>query len=182
MEINQQTGLVKNIIYHPSPHCNERPSPQIDLIVIHNISLPPNQWGGNYVDQFFLGKLDPHAHPYFKTISHLRVSPHLFIRRDGQVIQYVPFNRRAWHAGESSFQGRMNCNDFSIGVELEGSDDIPYEKIQYQQLAQLVKALQCAYAIPLSHIVGHSDIAPERKTDPGAAFSWDDFYQCLETV
>lgn len=146
----------------------------IDMIVIHGISLPPGQFGGSAVEAFFAGKLDVSQHPYFETISGLRVSSHLFIRRTGEIIQFVPFHQRAWHAGESFYQGKSRCNDFSVGIELEGTDDVPYEQAQYQQLWSVIDVLQQAYpAISSDRIVGHSDIAPGRKTDPGPVFDWD---------
>jgi len=145
----------------------------IDLLVLHNISLPPGEFGGPWIDQLFLNRLDPAAHPYFAEIAHLRVSAHLLIRRDGSLTQYVPFHRRAWHAGVSSFQGREGCNDFSIGIELEGSDHQPFAPAQYEVLAPVVAALRSAYpAITPDRIVGHSDIAPGRKSDPGPCFDW----------
>lgn len=165
----------------PSPNCDERPpNTQIDLLVMHNISLPPNEFGGGYIEDFFLNRLDCSLHPYFESLKTLRVSSHLLIRRDGEVVQFVPFDKRAWHAGASSFQGRPGCNDFSIGIELEGADDIPYEALQYLQLAKITEALMNDYpGIVPSHIVGHSDIAPGRKTDPGHAFDWRCFLDAL---
>ncbi len=181
MKINKVTGRLCNTLFHASPHCDARPPhTTIDLIVIHNISLPPGQFSGEAVDHFFMGKLDPSAHPYFQTIADLRVSSHLFIRRTGQIIQYVPFHKRAWHAGESAFQGRTRCNDFSIGIELEGTDERPYEEAQYQQLACVGALLLNTYPIARDHIVGHETISPGRKTDPGPGFSWDYFHQLME--
>ena len=165
---------VKQII---SPFYDERPTDKsISLLVIHNISLPPNQYGGPYVEQLFTGKLDPNEHPYFATIYQLKVSTHLFIRRDGEIIQFVPFDKRAWHAGKSIFEGQENCNDFSIGIEMEGCDTDNFTDIQYQQLAAVTLLLQQTYAI--KNIIGHSDIAPDRKTDPGPCFDWK-FYREL---
>lgn len=157
-----------------SPHCDARPSDTpIDMIVIHGISLPPAQFGTEQIEKFFSGELDTSAHPYFATIAHLRVSAHLLIDRYGTVIQFVPFSERAWHAGQSQFQGKERCNDFSIGIELEGTDDLPYEPAQYETLAHVIKQLMQHYpAITRERIVGHSDIAPGRKTDPGAHFDW----------
>lgn len=174
MQINKATGLIDGINYIPSPNYNERPHDyEIDLLVVHGISLPPSQFGGDEVVALFTNTLNYEAHPYFKAIKDLKVSAHLFIRRDGSLIQFVPFHLRAWHAGASHFQGRENCNDFSIGVELEGADDIPYAAAQYQQLAEVIPVLQNAYPkITAQRIVGHSDIAPGRKTDPGPAFDW----------
>jgi len=141
--------------------------------VIHNISLPPEQFGSDDIDRFFTNCLDANKHPYFDEICQMQVSSHLLIRRDGEVVQYVPFHRRAWHAGESEFEGRPNCNDFSIGIELEGTDTIPYESIQYQRLQEVIHLLQQAYpAITRERIVGHCHIAPGRKTDPGDVFDW----------
>jgi AmpD protein len=167
----------------PSPNKNTRPLPvRIDLLVIHNISLPPEQFGGGYIEQFFMNKLESSAHPYFETISGLEVSSHVLITREGEVIQFVPFNERAWHAGQSCFQGRENCNDFSIGIELEGADTIPYADAQYTRLAQVSDALMGEYTgIVPAHIVGHSDIAPGRKTDPGEAFDWPRYRTRLTT-
>jgi AmpD protein len=158
----------------PSPNCDERPDGKdISLIVIHGISLPPGEYGGAWIDDLFTNRLDPDAHPYFPGIAHLRVSSHVLIRRDGEVVQYVPFRKRAWHAGESCFQGRSCCNDYSIGIELEGQDDEPYAPQQYDQLAALIQLLARTFPdISSDRIRGHSDIAPGRKTDPGAAFDW----------
>lgn len=157
-----------------SPNCDERPgSGAISLIVVHGISLPPGEYGGPWIDDFFTNRLDASAHPYFKEIINLRVSSHLLIRRDGELVQYVPFSRRAWHAGRSCYRQREACNDFSIGIELEGQDDVPYEPAQYRQLADVVRALRAYYPdIGAQDIVGHADIAPDRKTDPGPAFDW----------
>ncbi len=157
----------------PSPNCNARPqADDIGLIVVHGISLPPGQFGGAYIDQLFSNTLNPAEHPYFAEIAGLTVSAHVLIRRDGELVQYVPFNQRAWHAGRSVYQGRDNCNDFSIGIELEGGDDLPYTAAQYRQLAKLINSLQARYPQTRGHIAGHSDIAPGRKTDPGPAFDW----------
>ncbi len=157
-----------------SPHCDERPAGVIpELVVVHGISLPPGEFGGEGVDQLFTGTLDPREHPFFAQIQGLRVSAHVLIRRDGSLVQYVPFHRRAWHAGVSSFQGRQACNDFSIGIELEGTDETPYEAAQYQRLAGLIRRLRERYpAIGPGRVVGHCHIAPGRKTDPGPAFDW----------
>ena len=158
----------------PSPNCSDRPDPDdISLLVIHNISLPPGQFGGPHIDALFCNMLDGLEHPYFAEICLLRVSSHLLIRRDGLVVQYVPFNRKAWHAGASSFAGRPECNEYSIGIELEGTDDIPFTDSQYQQLAHVTRLLMTAYpAITAGRITGHADIAPGRKTDPGPCFDW----------
>ena len=166
--INQhQLSLAQQI---HSINYNERPNNEISLIVIHNISLPPGQFNNGNIERFFTNRLDPKAHPYFETIKDLKVSAHLLIKRDGAIVQFVPFDKRAWHAGESRFNGRENCNDFSIGIELEGSDNLAYETVQYQALQTTLKQLKAHY--PIEHIVGHSDIAPGRKTDPGQAFNW----------
>ncbi len=166
----------------PSPNCDARPMGcGIELIVIHSISLPPGQYGGTQIDRLFTNSLDPAEHPYFADIAQLRVSSHLLIRRDGELVQYVPFDRRAWHAGQSCFQGREACNDFSIGIELEGMDDEPYTQQQYRQLATVIRLLMQHWpGLGPEAIVGHSDIAPGRKTDPGPAFDWQQLYAMLE--
>ena len=158
----------------PSPNHDERQNPDdLSLIVIHCISLPPGQFGTEGVTQLFTNALNPNEHPYYAGIAHLRVSAHLLIRRTGELVQYVPFNRRAWHAGVSCYAGREVCNDFSIGIELEGTDDTPYEDIQYERLNAVIDALLAAYpTLSLEHITGHEHIAPGRKTDPGVFFEW----------
>jgi len=162
-----------------SPNCDERPD-DISLLVVHGISLPPDEYGGPWIDALFTNTLDPNEHEYFKKICHLKVSSHLLIRRNGELVQYVPFHQRAWHAGESCFKDKVACNDFSIGVELEGSDEQPYTDEQYQQLADVIKAIQAEYpAITHDRITGHSDIAPGRKTDPGPAFDWSRLHALL---
>lgn len=154
-----------------SPNCDDRPSGvEVSLLVLHSISLPPGEYGGDAIEQLFTNRLDPEAHPHFREIAHLRVSSHFLIRRDGELVQFVPVERRAWHAGASSWRGRSRCNDFSIGIELEGSDDAPFEDAQYQRLAELIRELRTI--LPLRDIAAHSDVAPERKTDPGAHFDW----------
>lgn len=150
-----------------------------ELVVVHGITLPPGEFGGPWIDDLFLGRLDPAAHPYFAAIAHLRVSAHLLIRRDGSITQYVPFHLRAWHAGTSVFGGRERCNDFSIGIELEGTDDGPYADVQYARLAGAIHALKKAYPT-LTAVAGHEDIAPGRKTDPGPAFDWGRLARELE--
>ena len=174
-------GWLTGIEHQVSPHFSLRaPDTVVELLVVHNISLPPAQFGGPYITDLFLGRLDASADKYFQAISHLKVSAHCLIRRDGQIIQYVSFDHNAWHAGISSFNGREQCNEFSIGIELEGTDDIPYTDVQYLQLAALVTKLQASYSfISHNNIVGHCDIAPGRKTDPGEAFDWQHFKQCL---
>lgn len=176
---NPDLGMV--VRQCPSPNNDERPpETKIDLLVIHNISLPPGEFGGPWIDDFFLNRLDPDAHPYFRDICKMRISAHLLIRRDGGLVQYVPLPKRARHAGESTFQGRNGCNDFSIGIELEGTDDIPYTEAQYQALALVTQKIMQAYpAITPEHITGHSDIAPNRKTDPGPAFDWEYYHTLL---
>lgn len=159
----------------PSPHADARPPrSEIELVVIHGASLPPGEFGGPWLEALFTGRLDHSAHPYFATLKGLRVAPHLLIRRDGEVVQFVPFDRRAWHAGRSSWHGRSECNDFSIGIELEGGDEIPYADSQYAALARVLPALVAAYpGIGGESLAGHSDVAPGRKTDPGTAFDWE---------
>lgn len=155
----------------------------MDLLVIHGISLPPGEFGGGFIEDLFLNRLDPKAHPSFHSIVGGRVSSHLLVRRDGEVIQYVPFHQRAWHAGISEFRGRTRCNDFSIGIELEGNDDTPYETVQYQRLTGLTRLLMKAFpGITLDRIQGHSDIAPGRKTDPGPNFDWNTFRYLLAST
>ena len=174
MQLDRATGWFDGITHCPSPNFNARPAGEaISLLVIHNISLPPACFGSGKVQQFFQNRLDPNEHPYFSSISHLTVSAHLFVERDGAVTQFVSLLDRAWHAGVSSFDGREGCNDFSIGIELEGTDDLPYTDAQYTVLAQLTRQIQAAWpVIGLERIQGHSDIAPVRKTDPGPAFDW----------
>lgn len=165
----------------PSPNHSERPDPDdISLLVIHNISLPPGQFGGPHIDELFCNCLDPNAHPYFAQICELRVSSHLLIRRDGAVIQYVPFDRKAWHAGRSSFEGRAECNEYSIGIELEGTDDTAFTDQQYERLAGITRLLLRHYPrITEARITGHADIAPGRKTDPGPCFDWARYRQLV---
>jgi AmpD protein len=183
VELELPVGLLKSAKYLPSNHCDDRPENQlIDMIVIHNISLPPGEFGTGSVEKFFCDQLDVSQHPFFSTIHHLKVAAHLFINREGAVTQFVPFSKRAWHAGQSIFQGRERCNDFSIGIELEGTDHIPFEEKQYVTLSQIIRLLMKIYpAITRERIVGHSDIAPQRKTDPGPAFDWN-FLDCLLQV
>ena len=167
----------------PSPNCDARPDPDdISLLVIHGISLPPGRFGGGWIDRLFTNTLDARAHPYFAQIATLRVSAHLLIDRRGRLTQYVPFARRAWHAGVSSFEGRERCNDFSIGIELEGTDTQPYTRRQYTRLVRCVHAIRARHPrITPARIVGHSDIAPGRKTDPGPAFDWAYLHALLES-
>ena len=157
-----------------SPNCSSREKGEISLLVIHNISLPPGKFGGGHVEEFFQNILDPQAHPYFDEIKELKVSSHLFIDRDGSITQFVPFDKKAWHAGVSNFNGRENCNEFSIGIELEGTDELEYTHQQYDSLVEVSRELMALYPlITKDNIVGHCDIAPGRKTDPGKAFDWD---------
>ena len=173
MTIDPATGWCQPAQHCPSPNFNERPEGEISLLVIHNISLPPGQFKTGRVQQFFQNQLDCSAHPFFETIAELKVSAHFLIERDGALTQFVSCLQRAWHAGVSSFEGRETCNDFSIGIELEGTDFEPFTDAQYQALTQLTRQLQAQYpAITSSRICGHSDIAPVRKTDPGPHFDW----------
>ncbi|MBF0659062.1 1,6-anhydro-N-acetylmuramyl-L-alanine amidase AmpD [Psychrobacter sp. NG25] len=172
-------GLLSAATWLASPNKNMRPADMnIDTIVIHNISLPPNEFGAcdtdgtHYVKALFTNQIDWNAHSYFKTIEGAEVSAHLFIERDGSITQFVNFNERAWHAGRSSYLGRPECNNYSIGIELEGSDFTPFTDMQYDRLAQVVSAIYEAYPKTRRHLTGHSDIAPGRKTDPGDYFEW----------
>ncbi|TCV99171.1 1,6-anhydro-N-acetylmuramyl-L-alanine amidase AmpD [Biostraticola tofi] len=177
-----ENGWISGAKRVPSPHCDDRPdNEQPSVLVVHNISLPPGRFGGPYIDQLFTGTLEKEADPYFTGIAHLRVSAHCLIRRDGEIVQYVPFDRRAWHAGISCYQGRERCNDFSIGIELEGTDELPYCEAQYRQLADVTQLIMRSYPVTPDRITGHSDIAPERKTDPGRAFLWHHYRQLLGT-
>lgn len=169
MRIDAQ-GLLCGAEYIPSPNCDSRPAGEIELLVVHNISLPPGVFSGDGVHSLFTNTLDADAHPYFREIAGLKVSSHFFVRRNGGIVQFVSCLKRAWHAGVSSWQGRERCNDFSIGIELEGSDDVPFTEAQYSALGELSVALRAAY--PIRGIAGHSDIAPQRKTDPGPHFDW----------
>ncbi len=164
----------------PSTHYNERPEGVTpNLLVIHNISLPPGEFGGPYIDQLFTGTLCADQHPYFAQIAQLRVAAHCLIRREGEIVQYVPFDKRAWHAGQSVYKGIENCNDFSIGIELEGTDELPYTENQYQALTAVTHALIQTYALKSENIAGHSAISPGRKTDPGESFDWNYFYSLI---
>lgn len=170
----QRGGVLEAARQVESPNRDARPPGVVpELIVVHGISLPPGEYGGPWIDLLFTNALPRDAHPYFATVADLRVSSHLLIRRDGELVQYVPFGLRAWHAGVSAWQGRERCNDFSIGIELEGTDDEPYESAQYAVLARVIALLCRAYtSLGPDRIVGHSDVAPGRKTDPGIAFDW----------
>jgi AmpD protein len=172
--VDTGTGLLDWARQVPSPNCDDRPAGvEADLIVVHGISLPPGEFDGPWIDLLFTNALPRDAHPYFETVADLRVSAHLLIRRSGEVVQYVPFQRRAWHAGVSSWEGRERCNDFSIGIEVEGTDHSPYESTQYAMLSRVIVALCRSYPL-LSprRLVGHSDVAPGRKSDPGPSFDW----------
>ena len=170
IQINSN-GICSEAQFIASPNIDTRPkTDDICLIVIHNISLPPNEYGRNGVIELFTNKLNPDEHPYYAEIAHLKVSSHFFIRRDGELIQFASCNERAWHAGASNWQGRERCNDFSIGIELEGSDFEPFEPPQYETLQSLIATIKARY--PIQAITGHSDIAPGRKTDPGPYFDW----------
>jgi N-acetyl-anhydromuramoyl-L-alanine amidase len=177
LKIDAATGLLAGVRQVLSPHFNARPAGVApDLIVVHNISLPPGEFGGPWIDRLFTGNLPPDAHPFFREVADLAVSSHALIRREGRIIQYVPFGERAWHAGRSNYQGRESCNDFSIGIELEGSDETAFTDAQYEQLTALVQALLAVYpTLSPTHITGHSVIAPGRKTDPGPHFDWARF-------
>jgi AmpD protein len=172
--VEAATGRLLAVRQVESPNCDERPAGRVpELVVVHGISLPPGEYGGPWIDALFTNTLPPAAHPYFETVADLRVSSHALVRRDGSVVQYVPFHRRAWHAGASRWRDRERCNDFSIGIELEGTDATAYERAQYSALARIVAALCRAYAtLSPDRVVGHSDVAPGRKTDPGIAFDW----------
>jgi N-acetyl-anhydromuramoyl-L-alanine amidase len=174
LRIDAATGLLAGARQVLSPHFDERPAGTApELLVVHGISLPPGEFGGPWIDRLFTNSLPADAHPYFAEVGPLRVSSHLVVTRDGAVTQYVRFTERAWHAGRSAYQGREACNDFSVGIELEGTDTLPYEPAQYATLAKVVAALCAAYPrLSPARIVGHSDIAPGRKTDPGPAFDW----------
>ena len=170
-------GWISTAIQLASPNVDARPDESdISLLVIHNISLPPGQFGGGHVNALFTNQLNPNAHPYFAQIADLKVSAHVLIDREGVVTQFVPFHQRAWHAGMSVFDGRSACNDYSIGIELEGADTTPYTNLQYARLAQITQCLMAKYpALTAKRIAGHSDIAPGRKTDPGVSFDWARF-------
>lgn len=174
MKIDKASGCLTTATQLSSPNCDARPDPEdISGIVIHNISLPPGQFGGAWIADLFLNQLDTNAHPYFAEIAGLKVSSHLLIRRDGEIQQFVPFHKRAWHAGKSCWDGRECCNDFTIGIEMEGDDFSAFEHIQYQQLARVIQCLVKNYAkLSQKRITGHEHIAPGRKTDPGPFFDW----------
>ncbi|MEN8719117.1 MAG: 1,6-anhydro-N-acetylmuramyl-L-alanine amidase AmpD [Oceanococcaceae bacterium] len=175
-------GWLTGVHRRPSPNADDRPDPEdVSLLVVHNISLPPKIFGGPGVYQLFENRLDPNAHPFYAEIADLRVSAHLWIRRTGAMVQFVSLTRRAWHAGVSQWQGRERCNDFSIGIELEGCDDRPFTRAQYQQLSCVITCIGARYPrITPARIVGHSDIAPGRKTDPGPHFDWERLRRALD--
>ena len=178
-----EKGWLSGARHLPSPHQNGRPNGEVSLLVVHGISLPPGEFGGPWIGDLFLGRLDPEAHPYFAGIASLQVSAHCLIRRDGELVQFVSFDERAWHAGVSEFAGRTACNDFSIGIELEGTDDSGYTPAQYETLVAVTRVLLQHYPdLTPERIVGHSDIAPGRKTDPGPGFDWDLYRQLLTSV
>ena len=174
MRVDTATGLVEGVRYVASPNHDERPAGMVPvLLVIHAISLPPGEFGGPYVEQLFTNTLNPAEHPAFHELDGLEVSAHLFVRRGGEAVQFVPLHRRAWHAGESSYEGRSRVNDFSIGIELEGSENTDFEDAQYRMLTDLTHAILYAYPVlTCERILGHADIAPGRKTDPGPHFDW----------
>ncbi len=177
MKADFVSGLVEGVRYIPSPNCDPRPEGMVpEVLVIHSISLPPGQFGGPGIEQLFCNHLNPEEHPYYREIKDMQVSAHLLVRRSGEVIQFVPLHWRAWHAGQSSCEGRTRVNDFSIGIELEGADDQPFEPAQYQVLAELTHAIRRIYpAITPERIYGHADISPGRKTDPGPSFDWQHY-------
>jgi len=179
--VDKATGLLEQATLRPSPNCDARPDGgDPSMIVLHGISLPPGEFGGPEIEALFLNRLDWDAHPYFRQIRGLEVSAHLLIRREGSVVQFVPFTQRAWHAGESCFRGRQRCNDFSIGIELEGEDETPYDDRQYAVVQGVIQALCAAYpGISPREVAGHCDIAPGRKVDPGPAFDWLRLYDGL---
>lgn len=191
MRIDPESGWLapsERVRHVPSPNRNERPEgAEPELVVVHGITLPPGEHGGPWIDHLFTNRLDPQGHPYFRDVAPLRVSAHALVRRDGEIVQYVPFHERAWHAGDSAWQGREGVNDFSIGIELEGTDDTPYEEAQYEALAELVRLLGERYPGILDEqgrprLAGHSDVAPGRKTDPGESFDWPKLRRLLDPV
>lgn len=182
LTIDTQCGRLVDARWVASPNCDDRPlGCEIDLVIIHGISLPPGEFGGPWIEALFTNTLNPNIHPYFAEVHTLRVSAHLLIRRDGELVQFVPFHRRAWHAGASRYLQRANCNDYAIGIELEGTDDTPYAEVQYRQLERAVRALSVSYPrITAERVVGHCDVAPGRKSDPGPAFDWPRLYAALD--
>jgi AmpD protein len=182
--IDTRSGWMAGARPVPSPNFDPRPGGILpELIVVHGISLPPDEFGGPWIDRMFTNALPPAEHPYFEQVKDLKVSTHLLIRRDGELVQYVSLHDRAWHAGASSYQGRERCNDFSVGIELEGADEIPYEPAQYRMLSAVILELCRAYpSLSPTRIAGHNDIAPGRKTDPGPAFDWQRLYALLRAA
>jgi AmpD protein len=174
LHVDAASGRLVGAHQVESPNCDDRPAGQApELLVVHGISLPPGEFGGPWIDALFTNRLPADGHPYFATVAGLRVSAHVLVRRDGSVVQYVPFHRRAWHAGASQWRGRERCNDFSVGIELEGTDATAYTPVQYRVLARIVAELCRAYpTLSADAVVGHSDVAPGRKSDPGIAFDW----------
>ncbi|MEZ5564819.1 MAG: 1,6-anhydro-N-acetylmuramyl-L-alanine amidase AmpD [Gammaproteobacteria bacterium] len=183
LNLSAGTGLFSGARQLSSPHQDARPpGVEPELIIIHGISLPPGSFGGPAIDELFTGRLDHAAHPYFLQIAGLKVSSHLLIRRNGEIVQYVPLHQRAWHAGQSIWRGRKQCNDFSVGIELEGVDDLPYTPEQYRRLATVIRLMRLRLpSLSTADIVGHSDVAPGRKTDPGPAFDWARLRRLLAT-
>jgi N-acetyl-anhydromuramoyl-L-alanine amidase len=181
MNIDIETGWIREARKVPSPNCDARPvGTDLGLIVVHGISLPPKEFGVGWIDDLFINQLDRSAHQYFETIAELTVSAHVLVARDGRLTQYVSFDQRAWHAGESSWCGRAACNDFAVGIEVVGADDVPYAAQQYDSLVQVIKALRRAYpTLRGADVVGHCDVSPGRKTDPGPAFDWHRLHSLL---
>lgn len=179
LKIDPVSGRVEGVRFVPSPNCDARPgNMRPEVLIVHNISLPPGVFGGPGIEQLFCNALDANEHPYYAQIKDLQVSAHLVVRRTGEAVQFVPLHLRAWHAGQSQCEGRSRVNDFSIGIELEGSDELPFEEIQYRQLSELTRAILATYPdITLERTYGHSDIAPGRKTDPGPHFDWARYRQ-----
>jgi AmpD protein len=184
VNIDSTTGWLRGVRRVASPNCDDRPvGTELGLIVVHGISLPPGQFGNGWIERLFRNDLPAAADPYFATIEGVEVSAHMLIGRDGALTQFVPFDKRAWHAGRSSYCGRTACNDFSVGIELEGTDDVPYTTAQYRSLTSLIGALRRAYpSLRTAEVVGHSDIAPDRKTDPGPAFDWAELERLLAAM
>jgi AmpD protein len=174
MELDTTTGLMRGVRFLPSPNADERPAgSEPEVLILHAISLPPGEFGGPGIEQLFCNQLDPAGHPYYGEIAHTKVSAHFLVRRDGEVVQFVPTTRRAWHAGRSCCEGRERVNDFSIGIELEGGPEQRFEAIQYERLVALTRALMAAFpAVSARRVYGHQDVAPERKADPGPGFDW----------
>lgn len=174
MDVDPKTGRLRQARWCPSPNRDARPAGSpVDAVVVHGISLPPGEFGGDAIERLFTNRLEAGAHPFYRDIAGLRVSAHLLVRRDGELVQFVAFGERAWHAGRSSLAGRAECNDFAVGIELEGSDETPYTEAQYTALVPVLRALMRSYPrVQPSRVVGHCHVAPGRKTDPGPAFEW----------